>query len=120
MTITLTSAAVPKRGEDLFAKEALSSSAGNQDLALLADLHTVEGGGSTGFGVNTFSLTTASAVEGQQKTILLSGTGEIKLLFAGTSSGALVMTADQDCTHLKFLDGLWRVVSTSATFASST
>ena len=119
MTITLTSAAVPKRGEDLFAKETLSSSAGNQDLALLADLHTLDGGAS-GFGVNTFSLTTASAVEGQEKTILMSGTGEIKLLFAGTSTGALVMTGDQDCTHLKFLDGIWRVVSTSATFASST
>lgn len=123
MSVTVTAKRVVRRGDNLYAKETLAQSTATapQAIALTTDLTTFSGGTATGFGVDVYVLATASAVEGQIKEILMLATGEAKLVLgAGTATGALVFTAADDNASLKFLDGIWRIRNTSATFASGT
>lgn len=115
------------RGDGLFRRELLNpgTSTAAQSVALttqLTVLSTATGGTgtATGFEVNVFSLSTASAVEGQEKVVLMTGTGEAKLSFTGTATGRLVLTAADDIAHLVFLNEKWRIKETSATFATAT
>lgn len=123
MSVTVTAKRVVRRGDNLYAKETLAQSTATapQAVALTTDLTTFSGGTATGFDVDVYVLATASAVEGQIKEILMLATGEAKLVLgAGTATGALVFTAADDNASLKFLDGIWRIRNTSATFASGT
>ena len=121
MSVSVTSARVDRRGDGLYAKETLTQGTAVQAIALTTDLTTLSGGTATGFDVDAYALSTASAVEGQVKEILMLATGEANVILGnGTATGRLVFTAADDFTSLKFLNGGWRIINTTATFASST
>ena len=96
-----------------------------QALALTADItliSTATGGTATasGFERNVFTLSTASAVEGQEKGIILTGTGEVKLILTGTATGRWTLTEADDLVMVKMLNRKWRVVQSTATLATAT
>ena len=121
MSVSVTAGLSPYR-DDSFAKEDLAShSSGSATVvALTAPLTVISGSTSTGFSVNHFSLSTASAVEGQFKSVIFSGTGEAYLDFTGTATGSLVLTGADDAAHLRYINAKWYILETTATFASAT
>lgn len=111
-----------------FACETLnpSTSTSPQTLAIhvpLTLLSTATGGTgtATGFEINVFTLPTASVAEGEEKSIILTGTGEAKLGLTGTASGRWVMTAADTHLRFKMLNFKWRLlVNAGATVATAT
>ena len=128
MSISVTGGVVPSRGEGWFTLETLnpSTATADQSLALhvpLTIMSTATGGTATatGFNVNRYTLSTASAIEGEEKSIILTGTGEYKIFFTGTATGAFVMTAANAHLRVAMLNRKWRVlVNSGATIATST
>ena len=120
MSVSLTGGKIPDRGG--FAKETLSASTSTtpQVIALTTDLTSVGGGTGTGFEVNVFTLSTASAVEGQTKTVMATSTCEAKIAFTGTATGRLVLAEADDIVELRYMDGKWRIIQSTATLASAT
>ena len=121
MAISVTAGPVQQRAA--FARETLAQSTATvaQALALTTPLTVLTGGTATGFERNVFTLSTASAVEGQEKAILMTASGEAKIAFTGTATGRVVMTQADDLLLLKMFNHKWRVVSRPfATLASST
>jgi len=105
----------------LFGLETLSQSTATvpQAVAVTTDLTTIAGGTATGIGVNLFTL--ANGTEGQEKEIILTGTGEAKILpLLGTSTGWHVLSETDDGLSLRFLNAKWRVKQSMATTASAT
>ena len=128
MSIQVTAGKVRERGDGWFALEILnpSTSTSPQSLALHAPLtriSTATGGTgtATGFERNVFTLATASSIEGQQKAIVMTGTGEVKIVLTGTATGRWVMDSADDFLVFRMLDRKWRLISNSgATLATST
>jgi len=127
LSITVTAAPVRRRGDGWFSAETLNPSTSTvpQALALTADItliSTATGGTATasGFERNVFTLSTASAVEGQEKGIILTGTGEVKLILTGTATGRWTLTEADDLVMVKMLNRKWRVVQSTATLATAT
>ena len=128
MSRTVTGGAAPERGSGWCAVETLNPSTATaaQSIALHVPLtlfSTATGGTATatGFLVNVYTLPTATAVEGEEKSIILTGTGEYKILLTGTATGAFVMSSADAHLRLKMLNRKWRVlVSAGATIATST
>lgn len=128
MSVVVTAGYPRKRFNDWFARETLnpSTSTTPQTISVPAQLtifSTATGGTATatGFLVNQFVLPTATAVEGQIKTLLCMGTGEYKVTFTGTATGAWVFDNAEDFLQLQMLQGKWRIIAPSgATLATST
>ena len=127
MPISVTSGRIKRRGDGWFAAETLnpSTSTAPQTLALTTDItriSTATGGTgtATGFERNVFTLSTASAAEGQDKGILMTGTGEVKIAFTGTATGRLVLNEADDFVLLRMLDRKWRIIQSTATVATAT
>lgn len=122
MSVTVTGGIVDNR-KGLFAQESLtqSTATGEQTIAVTTELTTLSGGTASGFTIDRYGLSTATAVEGQYKTVLMLATGESKVrLGGGTATGAWVFSAADDIGHYRFLNGGWYVINTSATLATST
>ena len=127
MSVSVTAAPAGRRGAGWFAAETLnpSTSTAPQALALTADItliSTATGGTATatGFERNVFTLSTASAVEGQEKGIFLTGTGEAKIALTGTATGRWVLTEAEDFLLVRMLNRKWRVIQSTATLATAT
>lgn len=129
MSIVVVGGEPRSRGTGWVARETLnpSTSTTPQTVALdapLTRLSTATGGTgtATGFEINVFALSTASAVETMAKTILMTGTGEAKVLVTnGTATGRWVLNAADDCMAFVYLNDKWRVIFNSgATLATST
>lgn len=121
MAVSVTAGPVAQRAA--FAMETLAQSTSTvpQALALTTPLTILGGGTATGFHRNVFTLSTASAVEGQEKAILMTASGEAKIAFTGTATGRFVLTLADDLLMLKMFNYKWRVVSAPlTTLASST
>ena len=120
MSVSVTGGKIPDRGG--FAKETLSASTATtpQAIALTTELTVVGGGTGTGFEVNVFTLSTASAIEGQTKTVMATATCEAKVAFTGTATGRLVLAQADDMIEMRYLDGKWRIIQTTATVATAT
>lgn len=77
-------------------------------------------GTATGFERNRYRLA-SGAIEGQYVHFLATATGEANLLLqAGTATALWVFTDADDYMLTVYVDHKWRVVTTSATLASST
>ena len=50
-----------------------------------APITTIAGGTATGFGVNRYLVSTASAAEGQTKLVVMLATGEAYVIYSGTA-----------------------------------
>ena len=127
LSITITGGAVGERRKGWFAAETLNPSTSTvpQAIALTTELtilSTATGGTATatGFLRNVFTLSTASAVEGQNKAIIMTGTGEAKIAFTGTATGRWVLSLADDNLMLRMLNRKWRVVNRTATTATAT
>lgn len=128
MSVSVTGGVVPSRGKGWFSQEILnpSTATANQSIALHVPLtlfSTASGGTATatGFNVNRYTLPTASAIEGEEKAIILTGTGEYKIHLTGTATGAFVMTTADTHLRVVMLANKWRVKTNSgATIATST
>lgn len=121
MAISITSGPVAQRTAFALETLAQSTSTTPQALALTTPLTILGGGTATGFHINVFTLSTASAVEGQEKGILMTATGEAKIAFTGTATGRFVLNDADDLLVLKMFNHKWRVVSAPlSTLASST
>lgn len=90
------------------------------EIALTTDLTELPGGTATGFSADVFTLSTASAVEGQEKTVVMLATGETKVALTGTATGRFVLSDEDDLLVLRFLRAKWRVIQSSATLATAT
>jgi hypothetical protein len=82
------------------------------------DLVTLPGATATGFANRYYTL--ADGTEGQTMEIVCLGTGEAKVALSGTSTGAFVLSEEDDLLDLKFKASKWRVIQSSATTASAT
>lgn len=127
MSIGVTAAPVKRRGAGWFSAETLNPSTSTvpQALALTADItliSTATGGTgtATGFERNVFTLSTASAVEGQEKGIILTGTGEVKIILTGTATGRWTLTEADDLLAIRMWNRKWRVIQSTATLATAT
>ena len=121
VAVSITAGPVAQR--TAFAMETLAQSTSTvpQPIALTTPLTILGGGTATGFENNVFTLSTASAVEGQEKAILMTASGEAKIAFTGTATGRFVLTRADDLLMLKMFNQKWRVASyTLATLATST
>lgn len=117
-----------------------------QALSLKTDISVLGMGTATGFARNLYSLA-SGAVEGQEKLIICSATGEAKLFVAGPTQGRLPLNVamennstattvdallasatglwtfqtDGDYILCKFMNGVWNYMdSKGATLATST
>ena len=96
-----------------------STATTDQALSLNTDLSLLGMGSATGFGLNLYSL--ASGIEGQEKWVLSTGTGEAKLAWQGmTVTGRSVLDANGDFVFLRYVGGAWRLVQQTATIATAT
>ena len=129
MSIEIIAGKSRERGDGWFALETLnpSTSTSPQTISLDAPLtrvSTATGGTATavGFEINVFTLSTASAVEGQTKAFLMTGTGEAKLIVtSGTATGRWVLNAADDYVKFVMHNRKWRLeVNSGATLATST
>ena len=121
MSISVTAGPVAQRAAFALETLAQSTSTTPQAIALTTPLTILGGGTATGFHRNVFTLSTASAVEGQEKGILMTASGEAKIAFTGTATGRFVLTQADDLLYLKMFNHKWRVASyTLATLATST
>ena len=122
MSVSVTGGVEERRGGGYFTEETATQSTATTfaTLATAADLTTVVGGTATSFIRNRYLLA-SGAVEGQWRTIIMSGTGEAYVLLAsGTATGMLVFTANAQIAWLRALGGKWRILETTASLASST
>lgn len=91
-----------------------------QNVNLFVDSHVLGVGTATGFERNRYRLA-SDAVEGQEVSLYVTGTGEANLLLqAGTATGIWVFTEPDDYMKTQFFGDKWWVHYTSATLASST
>ena len=121
VAISVTAGPVAQRAAFALETLAQSTSTTPQALALTTPLTILGGGTATGFHRNVFTLSTASAVEGQEKGILMTATGEAYIAFTGTATGRFVLRQPDDFLLLKMFNHKWRVSSyTLATLATST
>lgn len=130
MTVESIAGPVTPRRNGWFARETLlhsTSTTLQQALALTTELSqlvtgTGNGATATGFTRNVWTLSTASAVEGQNKCIILAASGETSVyLGGGTATGRWVLTETDDTIHARYLNGKWRLIAQSgATLASAT
>lgn len=72
-----------------------------------APISTISGGTATGFGINRYLVSTASAAEGQTKMVVMLGTGEAYVIYSGTATGASVLTDTNDRIGLRFINAVW-------------
>lgn len=122
MTVTVTSGEIHHVGA-FRSSEALTNSTSTavQEVSLSIPISTISGGTATGFGVNRYLLSTASAVEGQEKIICMLATGEAYVVYTGTATGAQVLSAADDYVWLKYFNETWKAVDVgSATAATAT
>ena len=128
MSIVVTGGRPTELRDGWFAVETLnpSTSTSRQSIAIHAPLtllSTATGGTATatGFEINVFSLSTASVAEGEEKSIIMTGTGEAKIELTGTATGRWVLNEADDHLRFKMLGRRWRLVANSgATVATST
>jgi predicted TIM-barrel enzyme len=123
MTVTVTGNEIHRHGAFLSAQVAtFSTSTALQTINHINPVTTIDGGTTaTGFGVGRFLLSTASAVEGMEKTIVLLATGELKIILTGTSTGALALNEANDFVFLRYMNESWRLISNGgATLATAT
>lgn len=127
MAISTIAGPPPERGIGYFVTETLnpSTSTTAQAIALTVPLtliSTATGGTgtATGFERNVFSLSTASAIEGQVKTVIMTGTGEAKLILTGTATGRWTLTEADDLVMVQMFNRKWRVIQSTATLATAT
>lgn len=128
MTITITAGDANRIGGWQSSEDLTNSTAtAVQELGLDHPVSTISGGTATGFGVNRYLLPSATATgargaqEGQEKTVVMLATGEAYLVFSGTATGALVLSAANDYAELRFQNELWVQKDIgSATLATAT
>ena len=124
MPITTIGPRLVRRGESeetVVRRESFTQSTATafQSLALHTDVVRLGVGTATGFDRNRYSLA-SGADELREKFIHVTGTGEAYLYVAGTSTGLFVLNEADDFVSLKYADGKWRVLSNTATVATST
>jgi hypothetical protein len=91
-----------------------------QNVDLFSDSIVMGVGTATGFELNRYRLA-SDAVEGQEVSLYVTGTGEANLLLqAGTATAHWVFTEKDDYMKTQFFGDKWWVHYTSATLASST
>jgi F0F1-type ATP synthase membrane subunit c/vacuolar-type H+-ATPase subunit K len=103
--------------------EALSNSTATtlRTVSAGAPITTIAGGTATGFAINRYLVSTASAAEGQTKMVVMLATGEAYVIYAGTATGAAVLTDANDRVALRFVNALWvETDAGSATRATAT
>ena len=96
-----------------------STATADQSLSLDTDLSLLGMGTATGFNRNGYSL--ASGIEGQEKFILSTGTGEAKVAWQGMIvTGRSVLDTPGDFVFLRYFGGAWRLIEQTATTATAT
>lgn len=121
MSIEITAGAGEVRGENYRSRDTVAQATATTLVTLspTTNYSRITGGTATGFGNNGYSL--ADGRDGQTKEIIMTSTGEATIHFTGTSTGAFVLTAEDDSLCLGFLNSKWRVFASSgATKATAT
>ena len=123
MAISITTGAAVHKGGTFQSVETLtqSTATAEQSLDLDTDVSHLGVGTATLFTRNKYLLA-STGVDGMEKIVLTTGTGEAKLrLGGGTATGAHVFQSDTDMLYTKLINGQWMVLSTlGATIATST
>lgn len=116
MSVEVTAGAVEVRGGGSQSRETLSATG---SISLTTDYTLLTGGTATGFGNTDYVL--PDGRDGQNKEIILTGTGEATIHMTGTSTGAFVLNAADESVDVRFRNGKWRVIgSVGVTKASAT
>lgn len=122
--ITLTANSVVRRGGgSVQSQESLTQSTATaiQSLSVTTDVSVLGMGTATGFARNRYLLPTTSAVEGQEKVVVATGTGEAYLdLAGGTATGGYVFSTADSWITARLINGDWRPIGTGATLATAT
>ncbi len=118
--VTITGGPIETRGQGYHSTQALSQSTATvPQVALLnTEVTTFDGGAATGFDIDNVTL--AAGTYGQEKSFVMLATGETKLAFTGTATGRLTFTAADDAAHMRFFNGTWYILNSSATLATAT
>ena len=123
MAISVTTGTQVRDGGTFQAVETLtqSTATAEQTVSGAEDVSHLGVGTATGFARNKYLLA-STAIEGMEKVVLTTGTGEAYLRVAGgTATGAFVFGADGDMVYVKLINGTWQLLSNNgATFATST
>ena len=122
MSVTIIGGVPRKRGAGYRTKQSLTQSTATsyQTVSLDTELTCLGMGTATGIARNLYSLA-SGAVEGMDKSILSTATGEAHLLITvGTATGMHVFTEADDYLLTRYEDGKWRILVSSATLASTT
>jgi len=118
MSVAITGGPVPTRGPGYHSTETLTAATTAQAICLDVSANIL-GAGPTGFGVTVYSL--EDGIEGQQKVIFVTATGEASLSLTGTATGQIVFTQADDLVKLEFVGSKWRMIQNSgATIATAT
>ena len=122
MTVTIAGGKQAERGSGFWVKETLSQSTATafQTINLSTPISYLGGGTATGHGRNRYSLGATGVVEGQEKMLLVTSTGELNIYVAGTATGLLVMSAADSLERLIFLSGKWYRKTSAATISTGT
>lgn len=121
MTIEITAGVAETRGEGYQSRDTLAqaTATGLVTLSPTTNYSLIAGGTATGFGNNGYLL--ADGRDGQTKEILMTSTGEATIHMTGTSTGAMVLNADDDGICVQYLNSKWRLLANSgATVATAT
>ena len=121
MAVTVTGGPLSQRGPGWWTRENLTQSTATafQAVSLFTDVTTLGVGTATGFGLNRYGLA-SGATEGREKVLLTTGTGEAKAYVAGTATGLWVLNELDDMVMVRYIEGKWRVIQSTATLASGT
>jgi hypothetical protein len=123
VTITVVAGQIEQRGRPgEKSRQTLTQSTAThyQNVDLFSHSIVMGVGTATGFTINRYRLA-SDAVEAQQISLYVTGTGEANLLIqASTATGHYVFTEPDDYIACQHFNGRWFVHYTSATLASST
>jgi hypothetical protein len=123
LSISIISGLIEQRGRlGEKSRETLTQSTATnyRDVNLFVHSVVMGVGTATGFTINRYRLA-SDAVEAQEMSLYVTGTGEANLLIqASTATGMYVFTEANDYLMCKWFGDHWHVHYTSATLASST
>jgi hypothetical protein len=121
MAVTISGGEIVRQGV-FQAVEALSNSTATTLRTFsTVPISTIAGGTATGFALNRYLVSTASAAEGQEKMVVMLATGEAYVIYSGTATGAAVLTDANDRVALRFVNAVWvETDAGSATRATAT
>lgn len=122
MAVVIAGGKQEARGLDYWVRETLSQSTATafQTINVTTPITHLGGGTATGHSRNRFSLGATGIVEGQEKMLFVTGTGERNIYIAGTATGLLVMTAADGLERFVFLSGKWFRKTSAATISTGT